>query len=250
MDYLKKLNPHILDNGVSLDEKSHIYNINGDKSYTSVTKWNNSNFPIFNENNIINSMMNSSNWINNKYYGMDKYEIKKIWKKNRIEASSLGTKLHNDIESYYNKIIPENTSIEYQYFLNFVNDNKNLIPFRTEWIVYDKNKKIAGSVDMVYINEDNTLDIYDWKRCKEIIKTNNFNKWANKKCIEHIPDTNFWHYSIQLNTYKKIIEKNYNYKIKNLYLVCLHPDNNNNNYQKIKVPNLDNEIEDLFNIIT
>ena len=250
MDYLKNLNSHPRDKNVSLDEETHIYNINGDKSYTSVTTWNHKHFEKFNSDKIITNMMKSPKWPENKYFGMTKNEIKNIWEKNKVEASTAGTKMHNDIEAYYNNLNPENDSLEFQYFYNFVNDHKELEPYRTEWIVYDTNKKLAGSIDMIFKNKDGTLDIYDWKRCKQIVKTNSFNKWAITKCIEHLPDTNYWHYSLQLNTYKKIIEDNYGFKVNNLYLVCLHPDNKNNNYQKIKVPILNNEIEELFNIIT
>ena len=68
------------------------------------------------------------------------------------------------------------------------------------------------------------------------------------ECIEHIPDTNYWHYCLQLNTYKAILEKNYNKQIKDMYLVCLHPENKNNSYQRIKVVELKNEIISLFHL--
>ena len=101
---------------------------------------------------------------------------------------------------------------------------------------------------MVFEKTDGHLLIYDWKRCKEITKTNGFNKWGNKECIEHLPDTNFWHYSLQLNTYKTILEEKYDKIVDELYLVCLHPENKNKDYQMIKVANLQEEVQDLFKI--
>jgi hypothetical protein len=65
-------------------------------------------------------------------------------------------------------------------------------------------------------------------------------------CIKHMPDTNFWHYTLQLNTYKAIIEEKYGMKVVGLCLVCLHPDNCNKNYQIIKVPFIEKEITELF----
>ena len=88
-------------------------------------------------------------------------------------------------------------------------------------MVWDTELKFAGSIDMIYRNPDGTLDIYDWKRAKEIQKNSHFNKWSTNPLISHLPDTNFWHYSLQLNTYKAIIERNYGKKVKNLYLVLL-----------------------------
>ena len=33
-----------------------------------------------------------------------------------------------------------------------------------------------------------------------------------------------------------------------MYLICIHPNNKNNNYQRIKVVNLTEEIKELFNV--
>jgi len=112
-------------------------------------------------------------------------------------------------------------------------------------MIYDKELKLAGSIDMIFENEDGNLEIYDWKRCKEIKKDNAWGK-AKTPCINHLPDTNFWHYSLQLNTYKAIIEKNYGKKVVNMCLVCLHPDNKNNDFLRFEVPDLSSEIKALF----
>lgn len=91
--------------------------------------------------------------------------------------------------------------------------------------------------------DSSAIHIYDWKRCKEITKTNGFGKTSTNPLIEELPDTNYWHYCLQLNTYKYIIEKNYGYKVKDLYLVALHPDNEN--YKKIKVIDLQSQVSAL-----
>ena len=115
-------------------------------------------------------------------------------------------------------------------------------------MIWTSEYKLAGSVDMIYKNnDDNTYSIYDWKRSKEIKKTG-YNKFGNKPCINHLPDSNYWHYSLQLNTYKFILERNYDIKIRDMYLVCLHPDNKNSNYQRIKVADLTEEVKELLNI--
>ena len=53
---------------------------------------------------------------------------------------------------------------------------------------------------------------------------------------------------MQLNTYKAILEKNYNQKVKGMYLVVLHPNNQNESYQRIKVLDLQKEVKDLFDV--
>lgn len=246
MDYLKNINPHIRDKCLTFNEELHIYTINGDSNYISVTTWVHNHFEKFDADEIINKMMNSKYWYKNKYYGKTINEIKQLWENNRINAAELGTKLHYDIEAYYNNYPQDNYSIEYKYFINFNENHNHLKPYRTEWMIYDEELKIAGSIDMVFINDDNSLMIYDWKRSKNIIKTKPFLTFSNNEVISHIPDTNFWHYSIQLNTYKAIIEKNYNKIINKMVLVCLHPDNND--YIIYNVPNLQDEILSLFNI--
>ena len=144
----------------------------------------------------------------------------------------------------------ENDSTEFKWFLKFddwTRGSTNMLPYRTEMIVWDKELKLCGSIDMLYENECGELELYDWKRCKEIKKTS-FNKFAKTECIEHLPDSNYWHYALQLNTYKYMIEKNYGKKVNSMYLVCLHPNNKNKSYQKFKVPDLKEEIKDLMEL--
>lgn len=142
----------------------------------------------------------------------------------------------------------ENNSIEFQYFNNFKSDYPELTPYRTEWMVYYEELKLSGSIDMVFENPDGTIQIYDWKRVQEIVYDTDYKKFATTSCISHLPDTNFWHYSLQLNTYKKILEEKYGKKVTGLYLICLHPDNVNKNYERIELPVLEKEMNDLFDL--
>jgi len=183
-----------------------------------------------------------------KYGDMTREEIKASWADCGKKASTAGTQLHECIECFYNGCPRENNSIEYGYFLDFAKKYSNLMPYRTEWMIYDKDFRLAGSIDMIFENEDGTLSIYDWKRIKELKRTNGFGDWALLPEIDYIPDSNFWHYSLQLNMYKRILEKNYDKKIKDMYLVCLHPINKK--FLKIKVKPLDNEITILLNTRT
>ena len=183
-----------------------------------------------------------------KYYGMTHAEIKADWDRNRDQAAAAGTKMHYDIECFYNGLTVSNDSIEYKWFKQFVLDFPDLKPYRTEWCVYYEELKLSGSIDMIFENPDGTLQIYDWKRCKEISYENGFGKSARTDCISHLPDTNFWHYSLQLNVYRTILETKYDKKITGLYLVCIHPDNPYKTYDRIEVPFMDKEMKDLFDV--
>ena len=249
--YLANKNPHPRDKCITFDEGPHIYTINGDSDFMSVTTWNHSHFEHFDADKIIDKMMMSRNWgPASKYWGMSKDEIKKLWEDNGKKASEAGTKMHYDIECYYNDmdIEVEEDCIEWNYFEKFEEEiGGKKEPYRTEWMVWDDELKFAGSIDMTYINPDGTIDIYDWKRSVGIKKEN---KWRSSttKCIKHLPDSNFWHYSLQLNTYKALLEKNYGVKVKDMYLVCLHPNNENKSYQRIQVADLEKEVKDLFDL--
>ena len=130
------------------------------------------------------------------------------------------------------------------HFGAFVNDHLHLQPYRTEWMIFDEDVRLAGSIDFVTENPDGSLTIYDWKRCKEIKKNNGFGVFAMTECISHFPDTNYWHYALQLNTYKAILERKYEKKVKQMFLVGLHP--NLPKYQVYTVPNLVKEMTELF----
>lgn len=263
-------NKHPRDAGIQFYEKGHKYIVLSEPNikYTSVTTWVHSNFPKFDADSIIDNMMKSKGWKEgHKYWGLTPAQIKSQWNNNSNAVSGAGTNLHYEIECFNNnnkiplgytnkelyenyqienKITHDTKPIEWQYFINFVKDFPDLKPFRTEWTVYNDDVKISGSIDMIYENPDGTLSIYDWKRSKLITRINNFNKFAITPQICHIPDSNFWHYALQLNTYKFIIEEKYGRIVKDLYLVRLHPDAEEGNYELIKLPDLSREIKDLF----
>jgi ATP-dependent exoDNAse (exonuclease V) beta subunit len=266
---LSSQNAHPRDAHIQFQEEGHKYTITTDLSskYTSVTTWAHSHFPHFDADAVITSMMKGKNWNpTNKYWGLTPAQIKQQWSQNGKEVAAAGTQLHYRIECFMNNTVlpPRYThqdllnltlepssqdAPEWRFFLEFVRDYPHFTPYRTEWLIYDEQVKISGSIDMVYENrEDGTLSIYDWKRSKSIDKTNGWDKCAITDCISHLPDSNFWHYSLQLNIYKTIIERNYGKRVSSLYLVRLHPDHPRKTYELLKVPFLEQEMIDLFDL--
>lgn len=265
---LSNNNTHIRDKNLQFFEDGHKYVIltDSESKYTSVTTWNHSHFEKFDADKILKNMMKGKNWKEgHKYWGLTTDQIQTFWSNNAVSASGAGTNMHYEIECFMNNetlptgythkelydayiknISDTKTSVEWKYFIQFVKDFPHLKPYRTEWTVYNEDIKLAGSIDMVYENPDGTLSIYDWKRVKEINRINTWNKFAITKSICQMPDSNFWHYSLQLNTYKAILEAKYDKKITDLYLVRLHPDAEEANYELIKVPDLSADIKVLF----
>lgn len=249
MDFLAQQNKHERDADITFLPGPHKYTIKGQDhtDYTSVTKWNHSHFAEFDADAIIVNMMKGKNWPKSKYFGQTPEQIKAGWNQNGEEAAAAGTQMHYQIECYYNGIaadLASEPSLEYTYFQNFIKACPDLKPYRTEWMIYHEEMRLAGSIDMVYENPDGTLMIYDWKRAKDIVKTTSFMKYAQTECISHLPDTNFWHYALQLNTYKTILEQKYGKKVTKLALVCLHPTKKN--FEVIPLPLLTEEMEALF----
>jgi ATP-dependent exoDNAse (exonuclease V) beta subunit len=271
---LSLINAHPRDANIRFQEEGHKYTILTDltSKYTSCTTWNHSHFAKFDADAVVAAMMRGKNWNpTNKYWGLTADQIKQQWAASGSAAAKAGTQMHYEIECFMGGQIPpstqrrppllpnkythqdllerwtidDNASPEWKLFLNFVKDTPHLVPYRTEWLIYDEQAKISGSIDMVYENPDGSLMIYDWKRCAKIEKTNGFGKWAITECISHLPDSNFWHYALQLNTYKTIIERNYGKRVTDLCLVRLHPDSKK--YELVKVPILEEEMRDLFN---
>ena len=124
----------------------------------------------------------------------------------------LGSKLHKDIEDFYNGIKCDNNTNDFLQFTTFAEYAKNILdiePYRTEWKVYDDDFKLSGTIDMVFRkkNDPSIFYLYDWKRSKKEGYTNNYR------------------YIVQLNLYKFILERNYGIRIHKMYLVYFHPEN-------------------------
>ena len=208
---LSRKNSHKRDKNIEFDEPTHTYTICGDSNYTSVTTWIHRFFPHFDPDSIIGKMRNGKNWTpENKYYGMTNTEIKNEWNKAGKEARELGTLMHLNIENYYNGLsyTPGFTETrDYELFQDYLRDHNEYVPYRTEWTVYTKKYRLAGSIDMVYIdpNVPGKYILADWKRSKEIKFENRWETGLGP--LSYIDNCNYWHYTLQLNVYRMILEK-------------------------------------------
>lgn len=192
--------------------------------------------------------MRSKRWSSDptyKYYRKSMSQIQEMWRANGKQAAEAGTAMHADIEAFYNGVPNENTSKEYAQFQAFHATTRIpgfvLEPYRTEWMIYDEEHRITGSVDMVFKEADGTYSIYDWKRSKEIKKTSSERGlWP----LAHAKDCNFTHYSLQLSVYASILTRCYGLTIKDLVLIVCHPDQET--FTKINVTNMEAEVKDML----
>lgn len=274
---LAVVNWHPRDDRIQFEEETHTYTIDGArKGWTSCTGFLHNFFGHFDADACIAKMMKSPKWYASKYYGMTAEQIKEMWAAKGKASSEAGTRMHLDIEHFYNampyKLVKDckRTKLaaskcgwtmeegwagmavdewtpaegpEWNYFLDYQSRHgSQFTPFRTEWLVFDEEHKVAGSIDMVYMKPDGTLAIYDWKRIEEL-KTEN--KWqSGLGPVSHLPDTNYWHYTLQLNVYRYMIQKHYGYKVTDLALVVLHP--NNSSWRVARLNVLEDEVVEMM----
>jgi len=249
---LKHVNWHPRDDRVYFDEGPHKYYIDGDRrGYISVTTY--IDAYLFHNPFDKHAALNAS-LLKDKYRGMSRKQISQYWKRTNLQSQLDGTKMHANIEYYNNGFPYYNHDKEWFLYECFEADFPYLVAlrFRTEWVIYDDELCIPGSIDMVYRDPNNPkhLILYDWKRCK-VINTDPSKAYGKRGTVpgisDHLPDLNFWHYAFQLNIYRAIIEKNYGYHVSEMYILCLHPSQETT-YLRYKIERMDREIERIFEL--
>ena len=185
--------------------------------------------------------------------GKPKNEILKKWDDLGKKARDLGTELHEQIENFYNSkeyIRSKELDKFFKFHKNHIQDKYQ--PHRTEWRIFDEDKNLAGTVDMVYEKENGELFIFDWKRSKKIInsdgsieKNNPFENGLNG--LSHLPSSDYVKYCLQQNIYKNILESKYDKKVSSMNLLILHP--HLDNYHIIQVESFKNETKYLLDSI-
>jgi hypothetical protein len=257
---LATINVHPRDQDIIFDEEPHLYYIKGVNNYTSATTFIHHFFEDFDSMGIASRMIKRNDFSKNAKY--QKYQCLKVddngqkvcdavlidkiiksWELNGTVQSGLGTVMHRNIELFYNDEEYIQNTTEFSYFLNFHKTTleKNWKPLRTEMIVWDHDSRLCGSIDMIYIDTslNQNLDewrkgkgvlhirLVDWKRSKQITMQS-YGKYGKTPCHE-LPDSNFYHYKLQLNLYKFILEKHYNVQVDSMAILVCHPDNDSYN---------------------
>jgi ATP-dependent exoDNAse (exonuclease V) beta subunit len=195
---------------------------------------------------------------NERYPNMTDDEIKTLWNNKSEGSRTQGTNMHAIIE----KLLKTETSYEDVINDDSYTDNikimtKQFENFRhshPEWEIHSIERKItshskndimdlklSGIIDAIYDTPDG-LVIVDWK-CSKNINTDRYFAYANAP-ISHIPDCNFYKYTLQLNLYRYIAEVYENLRITGLKLVQLH--NTLNDYVMYDVPDLSNEVYEIL----
>lgn len=223
-------------NGYNFVESTHSYYWNGSRVKYSVTQYISRFFEEF-----------DSETISKKYaekHGLNQADVLASWERNANVSATAGTLIHSYMENakrgktfdidYSSAIkdgiydeVKERVEILLPQAKEFHKDTLNkLYPIHLEYTVGIKDI-IAGNIDMLCWNSyANEFQIWDYKNLKEFSTRNYF----GKKCLgsfKHLDDSSLGHYSIQLNMYKAIIQRELGIPIGRCFLVhfdYLHPD--------------------------
>lgn len=240
------------DQHVIFERLSHVYSIDGIQ-YKAVSNLISELFPVF----------DSYYWADNKanQRGVNTHQVIEEWDAKGQEAREAGVFLHQQIENHfleqplchqyhfqYNGVFVNidktiDIQTEFGFFKRFINDHP-VTPFRTEWKIFDRSTKIAGTIDLICKNGDG-YDIYDWKRSEKIHKPNPYQCGLGN--LSHLQDTSLNHYRLQQNLYRYILENQYGLHIKSMKLVVLHPIFDS--YEIIEIERMDREIKTIIEML-
>ena len=154
--------------------------------------------------------------------------------------------MHFHIEQYLNGCeIESPCSPEFEQFLALYEEviKDQQIPYRTELSVYSKRLNVAGQIDAVFKQADDTFALWDWKRSK-LLRSDSRSQM--KEPLDHLPDVNAWHYFLQLNIYRRILQEDYGASVSAMYLGVFHPTRGQP--LCVRVPLMDDEMELLFGV--
>ena len=186
------------------------------------------------------------------------------WDRIGTMASEVGTFVHAQTENYFRDGTfetvysfcyngeTEEISVEKEklHFLQFVKDYA-IQPYRQEWPVYDTALNIAGTIDLICQEDDGSFTIYDWKRSSKVVNalgqpiTEGFNGKMSLNGI-NLPDTSFYHYCLQQNLYRYMLETHYGIRVGAMNLVVLCPDYPS--YFVAQVPKMDEVVSQIIGI--
>ena len=229
-------------------EEDHSYKsiINGvEISYVSGTQFLGKYFPPFDPDGSIAERCAARE-------GVSPEDIKAKWAAKGAESCRLGTRLHETIEDTilkreYRNIAESET--EKKRFENGIKIGQALLQktdiLGVEKIVFSDRLQIAGTIDLLaQSRKDGSYLIIDHKTNSSIEKTNRY----GNKClypVDHLDDTSFNHYALQLNLYEYLLKyegyvpANSNFK---LFLNHVLPEKT----EFIQLPNMQFEIRNLI----
>ena len=189
---------------------NHLYDSGDDRKWQSVTGVIHKFVNPFDADTIA---VKSSKNAKSKWFGMTPDDIKQAWADENKRSTDLGSWYHKTQEDLIlnEEIKTTNREIIYPKYIGDVKyaQSQRLLnnSIYTEHMLYLESAMLAGQVDRIDI-ENYELTIQDHKTCKSIDKESYVGWDGSKKMLaplEHLDDSNYWHYALQLSLYANII---------------------------------------------
>lgn len=146
--------------------------------------------------------------------GITVEEQKRIWETKKNNSCEFGTRIHEICESImkdrpynllYGDEFKSRVSKTAESTAKMLKDRIEVL--EAEKIVFDPYLPIpiAGTIDLLARSKKNgNILILDWKTNEKIQMFNTFKKFM-KHPIQDVPDLNYYHYTLQLSLYQKIL---------------------------------------------
>jgi hypothetical protein len=256
---LQLAHPHPRDARITFFEEPHVYYLDGSCAHNiSVTTFLKAFFSPFDAVGIARGIMNS------KAYRTTRHRPSYKWHDCQSEddfiqkfntARDLGTTTHRTLEHYLNfKTLPTEeqdprVTIHVNQFFRWYNNQafRTWVDYRTEWIIFDEELRLCGSIDYVGMDpKTGSLILFDFK-CTANISLCSFGRLRGapvraRGCLQNYDDCDGTKYFLQLNIYKYILQKNYGFHVKDMFLVQMHYSLKRSDVALLPVPDMTAEI--------
>ncbi|MCF0203761.1 MAG: PD-(D/E)XK nuclease family protein [Muribaculaceae bacterium] len=209
---------------IHFDPVPHKYTDSKGTAFTSVTSWVHEFSPPQDWDEIAKKSAAKN--------GCTPEELRAKWKRAGDYSCDLGTEVHAYMENLmqHKRYVPHfdmakwpEMPADYDSRIPACNAayqmiTQTYIPVREELIVHNSDWGLCGTIDLLaYNTKTGQYAILDYKTNKEI---KNDNPWQRMMPpFSDFPDANYYHYSLQLSTYKAIVEKKTNIRIGDLMLI-------------------------------
>lgn len=189
------------------------------------------------------------------YVGMTAEEVLEYWQVYGQERAGVGTNIHNSLELFSNttEILPQNEYLR-PAILNISSKYNDYYRQYNEVILYCEKYKVAGTTDkllLVSSHKDSLIDLSDYKTNLDGIHQVNLDKKGQPVhkyllyCLDHLIDSKYNGYALQLSIYAFMVEALTGKKIRKLFIHYINPENPLINYE-IPVPYLKYEVQEMM----
>lgn len=191
---------------ISFDDPTHKYVTDNVDDFTSVTTFIHTFFPDFESEKIATRCA--------KKRGVSVESLLDDWEQEGALGNSIGNNVHDFCEKYLlgqtlpNPVNEKAKAMMSQMMVPLKNFKNNFEIFmQPELPIFSESLKLAGTIDLPAIRKkDKAFCLIDWKTNKKINVYNRYKSYGEIP-IDHVDNTNYMHYSLQLNLYEYLLKR-------------------------------------------